>query len=407
MCCLGGCGRAEANSTAAMDFTLHFLSEFLSRVLPDVLQYPQISLFLLDTDLDEALEARDEILKDLQILLDIEEVVANGCPHALRVLRTIVWRHNKAIRLFLNVVLKESHLDHIGPDSLYMARALNERLHDEKAPEDLHQHVRDSQRNRRHKNVQLSSIFASHLASGVLEAREVQCPQVSSETLAQKAWYAVTEKAKTKMNFAQIPEDWPDFMNQICMPDKAWPSPGVPGQLVSAVAWHWLKCRGDGDTSLEPWFFCKAWWSRLCSKHQVITHLPRSEHYLVALVTQWGVLAINVGSIDGTTWSSRKPKSGYHIVHLFVSSDWLTTPVIGALHDDCLVLRQGGSTDGILQAVLARRVDMETCALVLAAYDVEDPQPSVVDLQRCQPKALRQTLINAAFFDNPGRAKNS
>ena len=73
------------------------------------------------------------------------------------------------------------------------------RFPDEKAPEDVHQHVRDRGRGQRHKNISLRSVYDAQIHSGVLEARKVVCPKVTDEALAAEAWRSV--KNHTKSNF--------------------------------------------------------------------------------------------------------------------------------------------------------------------------------------------------------------
>ena len=86
----------------------------------------------------------------------------------------------------------------MGPDTLHIAKAFNVRLPDEKAPEDVHQHIRDLTRARRHKHVKMSTIYDKQTHCGVLEARGVHCPQVPLEAVAQQAWRCVSYKQKLR-----------------------------------------------------------------------------------------------------------------------------------------------------------------------------------------------------------------
>ena len=44
------------------------------------------------------------------------------------------------------------------------------------------------------KNITLRSIYDAMITSGVLEARQVVCPQVSKANLAGEAWYSATNR---------------------------------------------------------------------------------------------------------------------------------------------------------------------------------------------------------------------
>ena len=76
----------------------------------------------------------------------------------------------------------------------HIAEGIHLKLPDEKSPEDVHQHVRDRTRGQRHKNSKLRSIYDAMITSGVLEARQVVCPQVSKANLAGEAWYSATNR---------------------------------------------------------------------------------------------------------------------------------------------------------------------------------------------------------------------
>ena len=142
-----------------MAFVLQMLTERATRVMPSTLSYPFVTAMLLASDPSQSLAARANALQDLEVLLDAEKRAARGDARYSGVLEEVHWRHNSAIRLLLYVLRRDAHLDSIGSDAHYLATAMHLRIPDEKAVEDVHQHVRDRQRSQRRKNIRMHSVF--------------------------------------------------------------------------------------------------------------------------------------------------------------------------------------------------------------------------------------------------------
>ena len=123
-----------------------------------------------------------------------------------------------------------------APRTTHLCVAANVRHTDDKGPEDIHQHIRDATRSRRHKHIPMSGVFECQRMSGVLEARGVNATRVDPDTVAAVGWQAASTKAATKMSYKAAPEDSPDWLKHILSPKRHWPSPTVPTQCESLLA---------------------------------------------------------------------------------------------------------------------------------------------------------------------------
>ncbi len=197
--------------------------------MPMVLDYPGISVKLLNSRPELRLRCRDSMLQHFHALMFAEARSNNGSPHWRSVLNAVVWRNNPVIRLLLYTVANESGQGDVGAQSLYLSRSINGRFCDEKGVEDVHQHVRDLQRPKRHKHVPLASIYDSQIGSGVLESRVENSPCVGEDDVAQQAWRAVSDRLATRSSYVANPKDWAHEFNEILQPGRDWPSPTVPG----------------------------------------------------------------------------------------------------------------------------------------------------------------------------------
>lgn len=140
------------------------------RVLPALLCYPHYSVRLLDPVMDQAMQARDELLRHSALVLDTESDALHGDDNANFVLNDIFWADHSIVRLLFHVarIEKKTHPNEVGPQLTYLAKAINTKLPDEKSPEDVHQHIRDCQRSRRHKHLPLATIYDAQVRSKVL-----------------------------------------------------------------------------------------------------------------------------------------------------------------------------------------------------------------------------------------------
>ena len=251
------------NAAQLGSFLLNVLKERLIRVLPGLFMYPQMLALLLDPNVDDAKAARSLIVQELCALLDAEKAATAGDSSMRLVLRDVHWRSQDIARLAMFTVLRESMMESIGPETLYLARHIATKMPDGKAPEDIRQHVRDHQRSQRHRNVKAATVYNLQVRSGVLEERGIRCPNVSAKRVAEESWRSIKHKKPSKSLYAQPPSDYPTYLNDILDGQRSWPSPAVAGQLESYLAWTWLlSVQRDRADDLDV---CadSAWWSRL------------------------------------------------------------------------------------------------------------------------------------------------
>ena len=270
--------RSLKNASLLASFTFNLIAERAIRELPQLLQYPGVAASVLDEDPACAGQARVERRRDLAVLLEGEKKARLGDPVMVRILACITWKRHAIVRLFLECVEREAD----GPitnesDSNCIAEAMVTRCSDEKGPEDVHQHIRDLTRARRHKHVTMAAIMDQQTRSGVLEARGISGPVVTHEAIAAKAWQSIKDRAQSKMRFTAQPEHWPNAMQAMLNPKLDWPSPTVVGMANSLCAWSWMQQLHD----LRSLFIAEAWWSRLLSRLDLVVDQREDAHCIV------------------------------------------------------------------------------------------------------------------------------
>lgn len=175
---MGDLERARRNAAQMAAFVLQLMTERCSRILPALFSYPQIVVRLLSPKLEDALVARASILSDWAVLRAAEADAALGGGSSA-VLKDIFWKDQTLVRLLFYTIQLEAvtHPECIGPQSGHLARAISMKLPDEKGPEDIHQHIRDCQRTRRHKHIKMATVYDAQIKSGVLEGPGDRLPE--------------------------------------------------------------------------------------------------------------------------------------------------------------------------------------------------------------------------------------
>jgi hypothetical protein len=179
---------------------MQLVSENVERELPLLLQYPHFTMLLLDENKAATLESRDLMLAHYKLILEIDEKIAKGDHYEKQVVQSIFWWDYALMRLFFTVLQHEANdRSSVGDQTLHIAAAINTSLPDESSPENMHQHVRDEQRTRRHKNIQVATIYETLIDSGVLESTEVESIKLDKESLCQKnlAFSALQDRFQT------------------------------------------------------------------------------------------------------------------------------------------------------------------------------------------------------------------
>ena len=243
---LGGAEIGMQNCSDQFDLMLEVSTQWVMRQLPQLFQYPTSAASVLCDDLDDREVACETACAHCWALQHFEKLVVMGSTAAKYVLDDVTWAGNQLCRLFLHMVVQESTLANaLWEFTLYLARAMNVRVPDEKMPEDVHQHVRDTTRIRRHKNIPMHTVFAAQQDSGVLDARKLTSPSVSPLEVARKSWQSMQTREQTRFAFTSQPKDWPASFNGILRPARDWPSATVPTHAQSLLAWQWILVAGE------------------------------------------------------------------------------------------------------------------------------------------------------------------
>ena len=101
-------------------------------------------------------------------------------------------------------------------------------------------------------------------------------------------------------------------MNGILDPSKDWPSPTVPGQCQSMLAWQWLLHRdGDVDHNLEA---ADSWWSRLVPLHAVLLNPGLPIHSVCLFAGRWGCIVADLSPMPDGTWAWKVERSSVHVM---------------------------------------------------------------------------------------------
>jgi len=295
--CFDDSERGRTNSSQATAFTLELLTQKACRIMPSTLEYPYVSVGCLAASAQRARTSRVQIINDGIVVVAADHDILHGKHPALQyVVDDISWWDHDTVRLLFSIAEHERRSD-TAPQTTHVCRAFTSRLLDEKPPEDVHQHIRDKQRQRRHRNITFARIFDTQVHSGVLEARGVKHPVVDRKELAHAAWQALTHQEKTAINYYPSPKDWPACMNGILNPHRTWPSPTVPTHANSYLAWHWLctwtRVYKRGGT-VSP---IASWHSRLVQKHSVVTKLDTGESFICLFPGKWGYYWIGGGRV--------------------------------------------------------------------------------------------------------------
>ena len=392
---LGSDARSEQNPIDMVSYVLHLLTEQISRLLPELLQYPHCSVKVLDPDAAIARAARDECLHHLQVILASEAKVLQGDLDEKLVLDDIYWKDNTTVRLFLNIVDKEAGAADVGPGTLHVAKAINVKWPDEKGSEDVHQHVRDIQRHKRHKRIRAAAIYDAQIQSGVIESRGIPSPQVSLHEVANKSWFALSQKSKDQQSFSVAPTDWPAKLNTILHDNRSWPSPTVPGHMESFVAWRWLLAK-TGALLAAGHHASASWWSRLAHLHHCISHVASNTHYISLCACNWGCIVAKLSVAAPSHWVFQNNSGAFDVVHFTSIDGWTVAPVRGKTRDSVVGLYQTGAAQGLLEFALRDRREFTKWELQKAIISMETPTPTLADVQQNAPTLLKR-LVKLVF----------
>ena len=396
----GGTERGTNNSEECAAFTLHLLTERATRLLPAILDYPHVCVGVLDSSLEHRVRSKTSAAQHCWMLLGWEQDERRGVADIGMVLQTIVWTDNAVIRLFLHTVATESALPDVGPQSAYIARAISTHLPDEKTPEDVHQHIRDRQRARRHKHIAVHSVYDAQIGSGVLEERDIPCPVVSAELLSQTAWRSLSSKERCRVSYLAAPQVWPEDFNGILKPSH-WSSPTVPGIANAYIAFSWLvhwtaKLKKVGGAA-------SSWWSRLVPLHAIVV-LEDADgvRFVVCLFSGlWGIIAAKVIRASLYCYEMSVVRGSIVLEHI-TSAVQVLAPVVGAYSPGKgIVLEPRSGPQSLIEVTLRARGSLNKWELKQMVVALEAPHTNVADLDPLTEKALLNRLVPLVFPGDP------
>ena len=137
-------------------FGLHVFSEWAIGIMPEVFNYPRLSIRCVGGH-EDTQYWRGHAALHIHILSWAERRALQGeDPDMDGILGDIHWRHNKYVCLFLHAANLEASRP-TSPLTRKLATQLNLNMSDEQAGENIHQHIRDTQRCRWYKSVPLRS----------------------------------------------------------------------------------------------------------------------------------------------------------------------------------------------------------------------------------------------------------
>ena len=183
--------------------------------------------------------------KEFEVLRNWETEAAKGSLPHHKVLAKLTWRLEPLPRAFCYVCDRAAR----NPNKLNLdevrrlAHALSHHFLDEKAPEDMHQHIRDTSRNQRSKRSRLLAIHEAVIRSGVLEDRKIKHRfRPDDQDVVRYSWTAASQRLKAEPPLT-MPKDAPLSLNKILKPTRDWTSPTVRTLYESCMTLFWMKHR--------------------------------------------------------------------------------------------------------------------------------------------------------------------
>ena len=114
--------RAARNSRQMVSFTLHVVTERAIRALPQIYQYPKLSVGLLHPKPRRAANYRTSCLSDFKLLEKAESAAVRGNEAFAMILRDIWWRNSSVVRLFIHLLAREQLASDDDGGALFVAK---------------------------------------------------------------------------------------------------------------------------------------------------------------------------------------------------------------------------------------------------------------------------------------------
>ena len=382
------------------NFTLRLLTEHLLREFPVANGYPNYAAVVLDPAQGPVC-GRALLVADWKAVIKLEHL-CHQHPELTSLHDDILFARLPIVHLLWEIARAEECRRRTS-QTVSCARAMVARLGDEKAPEDFHNTVRDTQREQRHGRVSPATVFHCCQNSGVLDKRFASVVTVSLDNIARQNWKTFHEKSRLPSR-SRKPSEWPDFMNKILLP-KTWPSLTVPALFSATMSLQALREASKRDLFDRPALLVRSWWSRLCTEHSLLWDVASRSWSMVLNVAKFGVLVINMieeeagerpllrFNFDTEAVSSLFIRGPDHCMVVPCEPEWQS--------DSSVMLRAAPDHERILliQSAMLRRYMWTSLELTraLAELNTSDDFPTTLAEQR-------QRLIEFSFPDNPEKA---
>ena len=398
ICVPAGTRRSTDNAQLTAMATLNLLTERVLRVIPSQLDYPGLFVGLLASSHDDRIRVRTDIVRQFWVLIDSEHDSNQGVRGIDRVLLDIAWRLNMLIRLALHVVVNECHLPDVGPNTAYLAKAISAKIPDEKPVEDIHQHVRDRTRARRHKTISVLAAFDAQLQSPVLSERDIPSPHISAELIASKAWQDMSSRASCKRSFVPQPREWPNWLNDILNEHRTYPSPTVPGIFKAFIAMSWLdmwrnkcNCAIPADAS---------WISRLVPEHSLFYEDDDADKLAVNLQSStWGLVCVRAHRIDPHHVAVSSAPGAVHVRHVWKSITVSSKPLIAVVTPGNQIVFKHEELCEITQWTLLHRRELTVWEKQQLLTRLA-PQRSEEEIHKLTGQQLLEAIVILSFPDD-------
>ena len=393
--------RSADNIAELAAFALQLMTERAIRVLPELFQHPACSVQALHPDPQVAKNAVREFSDHLRILLDAEHKFLAGIDLGLKnILADIVWKDNQTVRLFLHLCASDVESSSYDA-STRMARAMHSKLGDEKAPEDIHQHVRDAQRCRRHKVLTGVAIHHTQLLSGVLQSRNLQVQQVPIEAVANECWRSQRFNSKTRQHkYNAAPKYFPKELNALLDGRNKWPAATVEQRAQSYLAWAWLKGWGTRPPAEVPE---SPWSSRLVPAHWALRVRSTQQVYMNLYAGRHGCIVLKLLTASEGSWKLVSDRGLIEVLHIVNPQDYDLLPTRAVVNMSTgIIFEQHKDSTTILKKALEDTRDFEKYEMLQALkYVKPDDDIDHSELKRQKKEHILEFLIDHVFVGNP------
>lgn len=332
---------------------LHYRSKSLA---VEVYDPPRRWVHMLSHETELVTQAGQNMKSDWKALLRAEAAFAK-MPREARAVGALVWNHFVAVRLILMGYEQQGWSGGSGGSSGVGERLLRAALQhpgDSKLIEDIHQYLRDLERNARH---EVSSRVERQLAaieSDVLARRHIRSVQLDLMTVANanvQHHKTTSFNAATKPQMAKLPPVYQDIMK----PQKNWPSTSPTTVFNRTAATEWvLKVwrKSDAGRPRSPLSANSAWLTVLTQLGDLLCERDTVKGLVVASA-EWSCLLWAVNHTDSNhvvLQVTGQPISWYHICDIQQVTVRRYAPVV---HEGVIQMRLGLS-ESLTRAALSR-----------------------------------------------------